>query len=93
MGKVVYISGDREHVIISRKLPFLKIDKEIVYTVNQDGSRTKDVTNMNIRAYDKFDEIVHDAGVLIVTAISSSIFLGGIAKLINACHKPKDNDW
>ena len=48
---------------------------------------------MTIRAYDKFDEIVHDAGVLIVTAVSSSIFLGGIAKLINACHKPKDNDW
>ena len=71
----------------------ITIDKEIVYTVNQDGSRTKDVTNMNIRAYDKFEEIVHDAGILIVTAVSSSIFLGGIAKLINACHKPKDNDW
>lgn len=92
MGKVVYTSGDREHVIISRKLPFFKIDTETIYTVNQDGSKTKDVTNVNIRAYDKFDEIIHDAGIVMVTAISSSIFLGGIAKIIAACHRPKEVD-
>lgn len=92
MGKVIYTSGDREHVIISRKLPFFKVDKETIYTVNQDGSKTKDVTNVNIRAYDKFDEIVHDAGIVMVTAISSSIFLGGIAKIIAACHRSKEVD-
>ena len=92
MGKVVYTSGDREHVIVSRKLPFFKMDKETIYTLNQDGSKSKDVTNVNIRAYDKFDEIVHDAGIVMVTAISSSIFLGGIAKIIAACHRPKEVD-
>lgn len=92
MGKVVYTSGDREHVIVSRKLPFFKMDREIIYTVNQDGSKTKDVTNVNIRAYDKFDEIVHDAGIVMVTAISSSIFLGGIAKIIAAFNRPKEID-
>ena len=88
MGKVIYTSGDREHVIVSRKLPFFKIDKELIYTINQDGSRTKDVTNVNIRAYDKFDDIVHDAGIVIVTAISSSIFLGGIAKFLQQIPPP-----
>lgn len=92
MGKVVYVSGDREHVIVSRKLPFFKIDKEMIYTINQDGSRTKDVINVNVRAYDKFDDIVHDAGIVIVTAISSSIFLGGIAKIISAFNRPKEID-